>query len=121
MLSNDLTLRAIYDNVGAPCGVMNGAAPVSAASSNSNPDNNNSIQGAVTGEIYKMELDGTVLGKFGKTGETAGRVQHHAFDGLPASERGFDLGDHHWRVQRITLKAAYEVARGLGRNNGFEI
>ena len=38
-------------------------------SSNSNPDNNDSRVTAVTGEVYKMELDGTVVGKFGQPGK----------------------------------------------------
>jgi len=41
-------------------------------SSNSNPDTNNSQIMAVTGEIYKMELDGTIVGKFGKPGKQLG-------------------------------------------------
>ena len=40
-------------------------------SSNSNPDNNDAEIAAVTGEIYKMELDGTILGKFGKAGKAS--------------------------------------------------
>ena len=33
---------------------------------------------AVTGEIYKMELDGTMLGKFGIAGKQLGRIQYGA-------------------------------------------
>src|ERR1039457_1170639 len=41
-------------------------------SSNSFPDSNDSTFSTVTGEIYKMELDGTIVGKFGKAGKQLG-------------------------------------------------
>ena len=40
--------------------------------SNSNPDNNPAASWAITGEVYKMELDGKILGKFGKAGKRLG-------------------------------------------------
>ena len=65
--------EAIYDNVGAPWAVCITPGPHQYLySSNSNPDSNNSDIAAVTGEIYKMELDGTILGKFGKAGKQLG-------------------------------------------------
>ena len=39
----------------------------------------------ITGEIYKMELDGTIIGKFGKAGKQLERVQHGPRDRLPES------------------------------------
>jgi len=105
VLSNDLTLRAIYDNVGAPWAVcITPGAHQYLYSSNSNPDNNNSIQGAVTGEIYKMELDGTVLGKFGHTGKLPGEFSTtHSMDcRLPNEVLTSEITS--WRVQKITLK-----------------
>src|SRR6266496_2084792 len=69
VFDNDLTFKEIYDQVGAPWAVCITPGPHQYLySSNSNPDSNNSLISAVTGEIYKMELDGTVLGKFGKAG-----------------------------------------------------
>jgi hypothetical protein len=105
VLSNDLTLRAIYDNVGAPWSVCVTPGPHQYLySSNSNPDNNNSIQGAVTGEIYKMELDGTVLGKFGHTGKLPGEFSTtHSMDCRNPNEiLAAEITS--WRVQKITLK-----------------
>ena len=57
-------------HVGSPWAAVHhpGPAPVS-LQLQFQPDNNNSIQAAVTGEIYKMELDGTVMGKFGEAGK----------------------------------------------------
>jgi hypothetical protein len=69
VLDNDLNPKAMYDNVGAPWAVCISAGPHQYLySSNSFPTGNNFDQAAITGEVYKMELDGTVLGRFGKAG-----------------------------------------------------
>ena len=105
VFSNDLTLRAIYDNVGAPWAICITPGPHPYLySSNSNPDNNNSLLAAVAGEIYKMELDGTVVGKFGGPGKQLkqfGTV--HAID--CRSENELLVAEiTSWRVQKIILK-----------------
>ena len=46
-----------------------GSAPVRCSLSNSNPNGNAPGTWDITGEIYKMELDGTMLGKFGHAGK----------------------------------------------------
>ena len=107
VFSNDLTLRAIYDNVGSPWALCITPGPHQYLySSNSNPDNNNSIQSAVTGEIYKMELDGTVLGKFGEAGKAPGEFSTtHAMD--CRNENELIVGEiTSWRVQKLMLKPA---------------
>jgi hypothetical protein len=69
VLDNDLNLKTIYDNVGAPWAVCISEGPHQYLyTSNSFPTGNNFDQAANTGEVYKMELDGTVLGRFGKAG-----------------------------------------------------
>lgn len=105
VLSNDLTLRAIYDNVGAPWSLCITPGPHQYIySSNSNPDNNNSRVAAVTGEVYKMELDGTVLGKFGKAGKRLGEFQTiHAIDCRTDNEL-LVAEITGWRVQKLLLK-----------------
>jgi len=107
VLSNDLTLRAIYDNVGAPWAVCITPGPHQYLySSNSNPDNNNSNVAAVTGEIYKMELDGTVLGKFGKAGKLAKEFTTvHAMDCRNPNEI-MTAEITGWRVQKLALHPA---------------
>jgi hypothetical protein len=104
VLSNDLTLRAIYDHVGSPWAVCITPGPHQYLySSNSNPDNNNSNVAAVTGEIYKMELDGTVVGKFGKAGKLAKEFTTvHAMDCRNPNEI-MTAEITGWRVQKITL------------------
>ena len=72
VFDNDLKFKAIYDNVGAPWAVCITPGPHQYLyTSNSNPDSNNAELAAVTGEIYKMELDGTILGKFGTRRQAA--------------------------------------------------
>jgi hypothetical protein len=69
VLDNDLNQKTVYDHVGAPWAVcISGGAHQYLYSSNSFPTGNNFDQAANTGEVYKMELDGTVLGRFGKAG-----------------------------------------------------
>ena len=55
--------------------------------SNSNPNGNPPGSWENTGEIYKAELDGTVLGKFGKPGKNRARLSGGPHDRLPQSER----------------------------------
>jgi sugar lactone lactonase YvrE len=69
VLDNDLAQKAVYDHVGAPWAVCISPGPHQYLySSNSFPTGNNFDQAPTTGEVYKMELDGTVLGRFGKAG-----------------------------------------------------
>ena len=69
VLDNDLNQKAVYDHVGAPWAVCISPGPHQYLySSNSFPTGNNFDQAPTTGEVYKMELDGTVLGRFGKAG-----------------------------------------------------
>jgi hypothetical protein len=105
VFSNDLVLRAIYDNIGAPWAICITPGPHQYLySSNSNPDNNNSITASVTGEIYKMELDGTVLGKFGVSGKQLKEFSTvHAIDCKVENEL-LVSEIISWRVQKLMLK-----------------
>ena len=114
-VDNDLRSKAVYDNVGAPWALCITPGPHQYLySSNSNPDNNNSLAAAVTGEIYKMELDGTVVGKFGKAGKQLKEFTTvHAMDCrnendlLTAEITG-------WRVQKLALHPQTETSSKLG-------
>jgi hypothetical protein len=105
VFDNDLKLKAIYDNVGAPWAVCITPGPHQYLySSNSNPDNNNSEIMAVTGEIYKMELDGTILGKFGKPGKQLGEFSTvHEIDCRNPNELLVSEITA-WRVQKLILQ-----------------
>jgi DNA-binding beta-propeller fold protein YncE len=105
VFDGNLVLRAIYDHVGAPWAVCISPGPHQYLfSSNSNPDNNNSTLAAVSGEIYKMELDGTVIGKFGKPGKQLGEFSTvHAIDCRNPDEL-IVIEITAWRAQKILLK-----------------
>ena len=104
VFDNDLTFKAVYDQVGAPWAVCITPGPHQYLySSNSNPDSNNSLISAVTGEIYKMELDGTILGKFGHAGKKLGEFSTvHEID--CRNENELLVSEIvSWRVQKLTL------------------
>jgi len=104
VLTNDLQPKAVYDNVGTPWALCITPGPHQYLfSSNSNPDNNNSVAAAVSGEIYKMELDGTVLGKFGKAGKQLKEFTTvHAMDCRNENEV-LTSEITGWRVQKLSL------------------
>jgi sugar lactone lactonase YvrE len=107
VFDNDLTFKAIYDQVGAPWAVCITPGPHQYLySSNSFPDNNNSQLQDVTGEIYKMELDGTIVGKFGHAGKKLGEFATvHEIDCRNENELLVSEITA-WRVQKITLHPA---------------
>jgi sugar lactone lactonase YvrE len=104
VFDNDLKFKAIYDNVGTPWELCISPGPHQYLySSNTFPDNNDYTLAAVSGEVYKMELDGTVIGKFGKAGKQLGE-----FSGLHEIDcRNPDVlyvsEIQLWRVQKLTL------------------
>ena len=113
VLDNDLNQKAVYDNVGAPWAVCISQGPHQYLySSNSFPTGNNFDQAPTTGEVYKMELDGTVLGRFGKAGPRVQGIQQHPPDGLPESRRDVRRGDH--RVARAEDHPAAAAGAELG-------
>ncbi len=80
VLDSDLNLKAEYGNVGAPWGLCISAGEHQYLySSNSISTSIDSRQIPTRGEIYKLELDGTVLGRFGKAGKALGEFAstHH--------------------------------------------
>ena len=104
VFDNDLTLRAVYDNVGNPWAVCVSPGPHQYLFvSNSNPDSNPAASWAITGEIYKMELDGTIVGKFGKAGKGIGEFSTvHEIDCRNPNEL-FVSEISAWRAQKIIL------------------
>lgn len=112
VFDNDLNFKAIYDQVGAPWAICITQGPHQYLySSNSNTDNNNALIEAVTGEIYKMELDGTILGKFGRAGKQPGEFSSaHELD--CRSENEVLVAEiTSWRVQKILLHPRVPGAR----------
>src|SRR5262245_1373854 len=72
--------------------------------SNSNPNGNMPGTWDITGEIYKAELDGKVLGRFGRPGKAAPGFQVvHMIDCRNPNE--IIVGEiESWRVQKLILK-----------------
>jgi sugar lactone lactonase YvrE len=104
VFDNDLSYKATYDNVGAPWAVCITPGPHQYLySSNSFPDSNNSQLMTTSGEIYKMELDGTVLGKFGTPGKKLGQFATvHEID-CRNPDQILISEITAWRVQKILL------------------
>ena len=104
VFDNDLVLRAIYDNVGNPWAVCVSPGPHQYLFvSNSNPDSNPAPSWEITGEVYKMELDGTIVGKFGKAGKGLGEFSTiHEIDCRNPNEL-YVSEISAWRAQKIIL------------------
>src|SRR5213083_1240591 len=103
---NDLNFKAIYDQVGNPWAVCISPGPHQYLFvSNSVPDNGDSRAAAQTGEIYKMELDGTIIGRFGRAGKALKEFSTvHEIDCRNPNEL-FVAEITAWRVQKILLKS----------------
>lgn len=114
VLDNNLKPKAVYDNVGVGWTVCVSPGPHQYLfASNSNPNGNRPGSWAITGEIYKMELDGTILGRFGHASKEFGGFQVvHMMDCRNPNE--IIVGEiESWRVQKLILKpqAASAVIR----------
>jgi len=101
---NDLNVKAIYDTVGSPWAVCISPGPHQYLYvSNSLPDNGSSQYRDITGEIYKMELDGTIVGKFGKAGKQLKEFSTvHEIDCRNPNEL-LVAEITAWRVQKVVL------------------
>jgi hypothetical protein len=113
---NDLNFKAIYDQVGNPWAICISPGPHQYLYvSNSVPDNGDSRAAAQTGEIYKMELDGTLLGKFGRAGKALKEFSTvHEIDCRNPNELYVsEITD--WRVQKIILKPQGASSSSKGR------
>ena len=122
VFDNDLKFKAIYDQVGAPWAVWISPGPHQYLySSNSAPDSNNAELWAVTGEIYKMELDGTILGKFGKSGKGVGEFSTvHEMDCHSGERNLHGLRDHDVAIAEDRA-ASQEVAARTNHHETFSL
>jgi len=105
VLDNDLNQKASYENTGAPWAVCITQGPHQYLyTSNSFPTGNNFDQVKDTGEVYKMELDGKVLGRFGSGGHGPNEFSSiHQMDCRDENQL-YVAEITQWRVKKITLK-----------------
>src|SRR5213082_1978100 len=104
VLDNNLKPKKIYDNLGVGWTVCVSPGPHQYVfASNYNPNGNTPGSWEITGEIYKMELDGTVIGKFGHASKEFGGFQVvHMMDCRNPNE--ILVGEiESWRVQKLIL------------------
>jgi DNA-binding beta-propeller fold protein YncE len=99
VFDNNGTFKTMYINVGAPWAVCVTPGPhqyLYTSNSNGTADMDN-------GEIYKMELDGKILGKFGTAGKQLKEFGSiHEIDCRNPNE--IYVGEiTNWRVQKLTL------------------
>jgi hypothetical protein len=100
VFDSDGNVKTQYSNLGAPAALcITPGAHQYLYASNSNPQDN--IDSG--GEIYKMELDGKIVGKFGKAGKlpkefgTVNAISCRADNEMYVGEIG------NWRIQKLTL------------------
>ncbi len=104
VLDNDLNFKTQYDNVGNPWAIcISNGAHQYLYESNSWPDSADEANRATTGEVYKMELDGTIVGKFGKGGKGPKEFSTiHQMDCKNPNEI-YTAEINNWRTQKVTL------------------
>jgi sugar lactone lactonase YvrE len=105
VFDNDLAFKASYDNIGDSWTVCVSPGPHQYLfTSNSNPNGNAPGTWENSGEIYKMELDGTIVGRFGHAGKLPGGFQVvHMMDCRNPNEI-LVAEIESWRVQKLLLK-----------------
>lgn len=115
VFDNNLVLRAIYDNIGDSWTVCISPGPHQYLfTSNSNPNGNPPGSWDITGEIYKMELDGTIVGKFGHASKEPGGFQVvHMLDCRNPNEI-IVAEIESWRVQKLILKPPAKTSAASG-------
>jgi sugar lactone lactonase YvrE len=128
VLDNDLNWKTNYTNVGNPWAVCvsGGPGPKNPGKqylyvSNSWPDSAPAAAAEFTGEVYKMELDGTIVGKFGRAGKALGEFATiHQLD-CRDPDVIYTAEINNWRSQKILLKggreSTVENSRSLDRED----
>ncbi len=102
--NSDLEYLRMFDQTGAPWEICISPGPHQYLFvSNSNSDSNPARSWNTSGEVYKMELDGTVIGRFGEAGKAAGQFQTiHGMDCRNPNEI-FISEISAWRAQKILV------------------
>ena len=107
VLDNNLKWKTTYNNVGSAWSACISEGPHQYLfATNSNPNGNPPGSWKIGGHIYKMELDGTVIGKFGHAGKLEPGFQVvHMMDCRNPNE--LIAGEiESWRMQKFVLKGS---------------
>ena len=107
VLDNNLKWKTSYNNVGSAWSacISNGQHQYLFAN-NANPNGNPPGSWTRTGQIYKMELDGTVLGKFGHAGKLAPGFQVVHMIDCRNPDVIYTGEIESWRMQKFVLKGS---------------
>jgi hypothetical protein len=113
VLDNNLNWKTTYENVGAPWGLCISQGPHQYMYSTNSTGTNMDLESVqASGEIYKMELDGTVLGRFGKGGKALKEFASvHTLECRNPDEV-FAAEINSWRVQKVTLRPQQRPSSG---------
>jgi sugar lactone lactonase YvrE len=107
VFNNNLEFKASYANIGDSWSVcVSPGAHQYLFTSNSNPNGNAPGTWDSTGEIYKMELDGTIIGKFGHAGKQEGAFQVVHMMDCRNPDQILVAEIESWRVQKLIFKPA---------------
>lgn len=106
VLDNDLNWKAAWTQYGPPWGLcISQGTPQYLFTTNSSGPNMDAANVAVTGEIYKLRLDGTVVGRFGKAGKGLREfAATHTLDCRNPNEI-YVAEINAWRLQKVTLRS----------------
>jgi hypothetical protein len=105
VFDNDLNYKTVFDQYGAPWSLCVGPAKNPFLwTSNSNPDSQNTPLHEVSGQIFKLTLDGKPVGKFGVPGKEQG--QFSTVHGIDCSVENEILTTEitQWRMQKFILQ-----------------
>jgi sugar lactone lactonase YvrE len=111
VLDNDLNWKTVIPGIGNPWSVCvsGGPGPKNPGKqylyvSNSWPDSAPAAAAEFTGEIYKVELDGKIVGRFGRGGKAPGEfATTHQIDCRDPNVL-YTAEINEWRSQKILLK-----------------
>ena len=113
VLDNNLNWKTTFEDVGSPWGIcISQSTPQYIYSTASSGTNMEITNAAITGEIYKLTLDGKVLGQFGKAGKALKEfASTHTLDCRNPNEI-YVAEINAWRVQKVTLRQTSTTSQG---------
>ena len=111
VFDNNLAFKASYDNIGDSWTVCVSPGPHQYLFTSTPNPNGSNAPGSwdITGEIYKMELDGTIIGRFGHASKQPGGFQVVHMMDCRNPDQIFVSEIESWRVQKLMLKPSVKT------------